>query len=182
MNTCQTIFTVALALLMLTPLACSSTRPPVMGEKAREMIGDGEDLANPALYTVTQLADKRTRGLQIVVFNRLGEGPHSGKFDWVRKEPNTYSKYLPDTLNVIVLDSREGKKGEAPTKDILTEIDASNLVPVAVTGADGTIRAVVYKPAAVGIKVFEREDGTIRIELGRRGSGRYDINYLIKLI
>ena len=100
----------------------------------------------------------------------------------MRKEPATYSKYLPDTLNVIVLDSREGKKGEAPTKDILTEIDASNLVPVAVTGADGTIRAVVYKPAAVGIKVFEREDGTIRIELGRRGSGRYDINYLIKLI
>ena len=182
MNIYQTMLSGLLSAGVLASLACSSARPPVMGEEAQTLIGDGQELADPALYSVTQLADKRTRALQIVVFNRLGDGAHSGKFYWVRKEPATYSKYLPDTLNVIVLDSPGGEKGEPPTKDILTEIDASNLVPVVITGADGKFRAVVYKPAAVGIKVFEREDGTIRIELGRRGSGRYDINYLIKLI
>jgi len=170
------------AAAMLAPLACSATRSVVMGDKARAAIGNEDDLANPALYTVTQLVDRRTRKLQIVIFNRLEAGPHAGKFDWVRKEPNTYSKYLPDTLNVIVLDSREGKKGEAPTKDIIAGIDDTNLVPVTVTGADGKIRAVVYKPAALGIKVYEREDGSIRIELGRRTTGRDDIGYRIKMI
>jgi hypothetical protein len=178
----QELMALALAAAMLIPLACSSTRPEAMGEQAQALIGNEDELADPALYTVTQLVDKRTRKLQIVVFNRLEQGPHAGKFDWVRKEPNTYSNYLPDTLNVIVLDSRKGKKGEAPTKDIIAGIDDSNLVPVVVTGPEGKIRAVVYKPAVVGIKVYAREDGSIRIELGRRNSGRDDIGYRIKMI
>lgn len=182
MNRTRMLPGLALAAALVSPMACSSTRTAVMGEEARTLIGNEDDLANPALYTVTQLIDQRTRKLQIVVFNRLEAGPHAGKFDWVRKEPNTYSKYLPDTLNVIVLDSRKGKKGQAPTKDIIAGIDDTDLVPVAVTGADGKIRAVVYKPSVLGIKVYEREDGSIRIELGRRNSGRDDIGYRIKMI
>lgn len=182
MNRTRNLLGLALAAALIFPLACSSTGPEATGQRAWALIGNEDDLADPARYTVTQLVDRRTRQPQIVVFNRLEPGPHGGKFDWVRREPDTYAKYLPDTLNVIVLDSREGKRGAAPTKDIIAALDDSNLVPVVVTGAGGAIRAVVYKPPAVGIKVFDRPDGSVRIELGRRTTGRDDIGYRIKMI
>lgn len=167
--------------LALLSFSCARSTVLLRNKEAREYLTEENLLLPPGNFTFEEIRDRQGGKLLVAIFNRDEGSETGGNFRWIVKDKNIRAKCLPETWNVVLLDTEDGGRGEKPLKEKLEEIGASKLRPVIILDAEERIRAVIYKPRSLGIKAFARPQGALRLELGRRTRERGNIIYSFEL-
>ncbi len=175
-------FVCFLALLAGLSLSCARSTTLLRGDEARRYLAAENRLLAPGDYTVLEITDHRVGNLAVAIFNRDRGGENAGNFQWLKREKIMGYQYLPETYNILLLNTPEGKRGGPPTEELIGRIAEAELIPVVIFNRDEEEEAVVYKRGVLALEPFLRPDSTLRLELGRRagGSGNMDYTFEIK--
>lgn len=168
-------------LLLCSSLSCARSTCLLRGDEAREHLAAENRLLAPGDYTVLEITDHRVGNLAVAIFNRNRGGENGGNFQWLKREKIMGYQYIPETFNILLLNTPEGKKGIPPTEELIGRIAEAKLIPVVIFNRDGEEEAVVYKRGALALEPFLRPDGALRLELGRRDSGSGNMDYTFEI-
>ena len=170
-----------LIVLVFFSLSCARSTTLLRGDEARRYLATEDRLLAPGGYTALEITDHRVGNLAVAIFNRDRDGENDGNFQWLKREKIMGYQYLPETYNILLLNTPAGERGDAPTEELLERIAEAELIPVVIFNRAGEEEAVVYKRGALALEPFLRPDGTLRLELGRRTSGSGNMDYTFQL-
>jgi len=171
----------SLVVLAIISFSCARSATLLQGGNAERVLENEVSLFVPGNFTYEEMRDCRRGKLTLAVFNRDEGEERGGNFQWIVLNKNRGDRYVSESWNVILLDSAAGERGKNAPPDKLEEIENSQLSPVLIMDDEKEVRAVIYKPASLGVNAFIRADGTIRLELGRRTVERGNILYTFEI-
>jgi len=162
-------------------LSCASSTTLLKGDKGLDFIRTHDRLYPVNSFTYTDVRRAPGGKLQLAVLNTDEGRPDSGNFEWVRKEKSSDQSFAATEWNILLLDSRGGKRGKPLTKEILAELKESDLKSAVVLNKQRRMKAVVYYSTPLSLRAFVRPEGVVRLEFGQRKASQGGMSYTLTI-